>query len=77
MERFKGGDVIFVEGDVSNDKLYIIFNGKVALMRARKFETFQDQSKAIPNHRQSLPIRRQKTIVKRSEEGATPGRGLQ
>ncbi|CAD8056379.1 unnamed protein product [Paramecium sonneborni] len=35
MEHFKGGEVIFKEGDKSNDKLYIIFNGKVALMKAR------------------------------------------
>lgn len=35
MEHFKGGEVIFKEGDKSNDKLYIIFNGKVALIKQR------------------------------------------
>lgn len=35
MEHFRGGEVIFKEGDKSNDKLYIIFNGKVALIKSK------------------------------------------
>jgi CRP-like cAMP-binding protein len=35
MEHLRGGDLIFKEGDKSNDKLYIIFNGKVGLIKAR------------------------------------------
>jgi len=42
MEHLKGGEIVFVEGDKSNDKLYIIFSGKVALLRSKKFETFVD-----------------------------------
>lgn len=40
MEHHKGGSVLFKERDPSNDKLYIIFRGSVALLRAKKFDTF-------------------------------------
>ncbi|CAD8061212.1 unnamed protein product [Paramecium sonneborni] len=43
IEHFKGGDIIFKEGDKSNDKLYIIFNGKVALIKQRT-QQLQQQS---------------------------------
>lgn len=40
MEHHKGPSLLFQEGDKSNDKLYIIFRGSVALLRAKKFDTF-------------------------------------
>lgn len=45
MEHFRGGEIIFLEGDRSNDKLYIIFNGQVVLHRAKKFEAFSEPAK--------------------------------
>ncbi|CAD8159479.1 unnamed protein product [Paramecium pentaurelia] len=44
MEHHKGPSLLFQEGDKSNDKLYIIFRGSVGLFRAKKFDTFQQQT---------------------------------
>ncbi|CAD8139671.1 unnamed protein product [Paramecium pentaurelia] len=55
MEHFKGGEVIFKEGDKSNDKLYIIFNGKVALIKQRPQQQqiiSQNIDKPPENHKQ-------------------------
>jgi len=38
MEHFFAGDVIFEEGDKSNDKLYIIYSGSVMLFRRKPVE---------------------------------------
>ena len=35
MEHYFAGDVIFEEGDLSNDKLYIIYSGTVLLFRRK------------------------------------------
>ncbi|CAD8144376.1 unnamed protein product [Paramecium pentaurelia] len=72
MEHFKGGELIFKEGDKSNDKLYIIFNGKVALMKARPQQIQQSIEKSpdiqktpsVPQNQLSkpAPLVPQKTI---------------
>lgn len=38
MEHFTAGDIIFEEGDLSNDKLYIIYSGSVLLFRRKPVE---------------------------------------
>ncbi|CAK88255.1 unnamed protein product (macronuclear) [Paramecium tetraurelia] len=72
MEHFKGGEQIFKEGDKSNDKLYIIFNGKVALMKARPQQIQQSIEKtpeiqktpSVPQNQlaKPAPLIPQKTI---------------
>lgn len=41
MEHFSAGDIIFQEGDPSNDKFYIIYYGSVLLLRSQKMEQLQ------------------------------------
>ncbi|CAD8053262.1 unnamed protein product [Paramecium sonneborni] len=71
MEHFEGGEVIFQEGDKSNDKLYIIFNGKVALIKQRtQHLLYQSPEKPSENQKQlqhqnisnkHLPLKTEKT----------------
>lgn len=42
MEKFAGGDVVIKEGDVSNNKLYIIFQGTCLMIRKKPMDNLQD-----------------------------------
>ena len=53
MEIYNGGEVVFKEGDPSNDKLYMVYAGTCMLMRTKKLEKLNEDDVSPRKRRQT------------------------